>query len=379
MNGKPGSVSAPITTRPRLWPAWVILGLQLVTLVTSVTPSVNLLERFQAMMFGPLACVVLFLAWLMLGSRIPWRERFAILAGLIAFATVAAALIDRSMAVAMFIYGIPLAMAAITLALFIARDWPTKPRVVINLAFLAVVWSVMLFWRLEGFTGNYHPQFAWRWSATEEEQLSPLGAVAGDGATVEPAAATSWSADQGEWPSFRGAGRDGRAGGLTYELNWATAPPQELWRTSVGPAWSSFAYVAGRLFTQEQRGQDEAISCYDAEDGQLIWAHTETARFTEVVSGAGPRATPTFHEGRLLTYGATGILCALDAASGELIWRHDFKGRIGRDDGSTMLWHGAAANDIRPRPAIVQVLAGTAATSMTKCIVVGLLRPGAFG
>jgi outer membrane protein assembly factor BamB len=112
-------------------------------------------------------------------------------------------------------------------------------------------------------------------------------------------------------------------------LNWKTSPPREVWRTATGPAWSSFAYVSGRLFTQEQRGEDELISCYDASDGSLIWGHTEAARFTEVVSGPGPRATPTFYNGRVYAYGAKGILCALDAASGKLIWRRDLMKEVG--------------------------------------------------
>jgi outer membrane protein assembly factor BamB len=299
-----------------------ILVLQLAALVTSVTPSVNLLERFQAMMFGPLSCILLFLLWLVFASRIMWRERLAILGGLIVLATLVGFSMDQSMAVAMFIYGIPLAMAAVSLALFIARDWTAKPRVTLCLVLLAGVWSAMLLGRLDGFTGNYFPQFAWRWSATDEQKLKPLGAKLNseNGAEVAPG---EWNPTVAQWPGFRGAERNGRVQGVVYDLNWTTSPPREVWRIPLGPAWSSFAYVSGRLFTQEQRGQDEVISCYDAGNGKLIWAHAETARFTEVVSGPGPRATPTYHEGRLYAYGAKGILCALDATSGELIWRHD--------------------------------------------------------
>ncbi|MCA9123798.1 MAG: PQQ-like beta-propeller repeat protein [Planctomycetaceae bacterium] len=91
----------------------------------------------------------------------------------------------------------------------------------------------------------------------------------------------------------------------------------------MGPAWSSFAAVGNRLFTQEQRGDSEVVVCYDADSGVEIWRHADVARFSEVVSGAGPRATPTFHDRRLYTLGGQGLLSCLDASSGELQWNRD--------------------------------------------------------
>src|SRR5581483_8563696 len=90
-----------------------------------------------------------------------------------------------------------------------------------------------------------------------------------------------------------------------------------------GPAWSSVIVVGDRLFTQEQRDDKEAVVCYDAATGERVWVHEDAARFWETVSGAGPRATPTFAYGRLFTLGATGILNCLDAATGRRHWSRD--------------------------------------------------------
>jgi outer membrane protein assembly factor BamB len=168
--------------------------------------------------------------------------------------------------------------------------------------------------RFDGLDGRLKASLPWRWASTDEQLF-----LSGKGAKAE-AAARSWTARAGDWTEFRGPQRDGAARGVRVAPDLAAAPPEKLWRQRVGPAWSSMIVVDGFLVTQEQRGDSEATVCYDAETGKEIWAHLTAGRFTEGVSGAGPRATPTFHNGRIYALGARGALTCLEAAGGKPVW-----------------------------------------------------------
>jgi outer membrane protein assembly factor BamB len=130
------------------------------------------------------------------------------------------------------------------------------------------------------------------------------------------------SAEQG-FPQFLGPDRTGILPGPTLATNWGARPPVILWRQPIGAAWSGFSIVGGRAFTQEQRGAEECVTCYDLATGRLLWRHADQAHYANIVAGEGPRATPTVAGGRLFTLGATGLLNCLDAATGEVLWRRD--------------------------------------------------------
>jgi outer membrane protein assembly factor BamB len=204
------------------------------------------------------------------------------------------------------------------------------------------VWTLL---RTNGISGDAASDFAWRWSKTREErlmaqvggQLSALPAalattkIPGEPPIAHPAEAqpvalspTSVAARMTEtdanWPGFRGPGRDSIIPGIRIKTDWSTSPPVELWRRPIGPGWGSFAVRGDLLYTQEQRGDEEIVTCYNATTGNPVWAHRDAARFWESNAGAGPRATPTLHDGHVYTFGATGILNALDAGDGALLW-----------------------------------------------------------
>lgn len=98
----------------------------------------------------------------------------------------------------------------------------------------------------------------------------------------------------------------------------------------------------GRVYTMEQRGFDEAITCYDAASGEELWAFEYTARFEEALGGPGPRATPTLHGGKLVALGAEGHLTCLDPLTGRKLWQRN----ILEDSGGSNLRWGMAGSPL---------------------------------
>jgi outer membrane protein assembly factor BamB len=193
----------------------------------------------------------------------------------------------------------------------------------------------------------------WRWTETPEERLlargeEPVVPVAVKpletrvDAKVEdkkevPTAATEKASvfapdvSKPEWPGFRGPKRDSIVRGVRIETNWSASPPLELWRRPIGPGWSSFAVHGNLIYTQEQRGEDEVVSCYSLTTGEPVWRHKDRVRFWESNGGAGPRGTPALSGNRVYTFGATGVLNALDRATGSLIWSRNAATDTGKE------------------------------------------------
>jgi len=132
-----------------------------------------------------------------------------------------------------------------------------------------------------------------------------------------------------EWRQWRGANRDGISSETGLLQEWPPNGPPLAWRaTGSGTAYSSFSASHGRLYTLGARDNIEYVMAFDEATGKKVWETPNGRRF-ENDRGDGPRSTPTVDGDRLYTFGGSGDLSCLEAASGKRIWTVNVVQRFG--------------------------------------------------
>jgi outer membrane protein assembly factor BamB len=376
--GTPLPAAKPLRLR-----AGAILG-ALLALLWFVLPAILPGDVGMYAMFGALACAIGVVIWWLFFSRAPWIERlgiilFAALALMATRTVVHPSIAGGMMGFMPFVYGVPmLGLALVAGAVIGGRSAPVR-RVAIAAAMLMVC-GIFTTIRTGGISST-GSDLHWRWTPTPEDRLlaqtaaekdpvpppaapaevpapAPATAPAAASASVTPAPVTalmpSATLPPAEWPGFRGPARDDAVHGVNIETDWSKSPPVEIWRRPIGPGWSSFAVQGNFIFTQEQRGDDEIVACYSLTTGAPVWRHRDKARFWESNAGAGPRATPTLSNGRVYTLGATGLLNALDARTGAVIWSRNAK----TDTGAPLPGWGFAGSPLVVGDVVIAAVSG---------------------
>jgi outer membrane protein assembly factor BamB len=280
---------------------------------------------FLYSMAAPALLLLLFSIWWWSNRRIALADRVYGCLLVVGTGVAVAPFCHKSIWFGLPTIGLPLALTVLTLWMLLIQWTGFAWRRLGLLVALALTWAYFALIRIDGINADLQSTTRWRWTPTAEEVFLADRDREANVASRAPRPATHAPVilSAGDWPAFRGAEREGVIAGITIATDWNTAPPKLLWRKRVGPAWSSVIVIGGRLFTQEQRGEQETVVCYEASTGTELWVHGDSARFWETVSGAGPRATPTFAGRRLFTLGATGILNCLDPGTGQRFWSRD--------------------------------------------------------
>jgi outer membrane protein assembly factor BamB len=186
--------------------------------------------------------------------------------------------------------------------------------------------------RITGVSGDLLPILEPRWSRRPELERTPaVTNVAGTDLAQTNLLGAAASTEP-DFPQFLGPHRSAVVDEPWLGGDWKTSPPHILWKQPIGAAWSGFVVVGRRALTQEQRGEQELVTCYEASTGRLLWSHADPAHYQTTIAGEGPRCTPTVVGNLVYTLGALGDLNCLDLATGRRLWRRN----IAADAGTKM-------------------------------------------
>jgi len=202
----------------------------------------------------------------------------------------------------------------------------------------------------EEWRGGSLPHFTWSKTLPDYDRLE---ASRRDPTNLPPFTSQAKASVSPYWTEFRGPRRDGHYTEKSILTNWPPIGPRLLWRQPCGGGYASFAIANGLAYTIEQRRKQEAVAAYDAASGREIWVHRYDAWFQDAQGGDGPRATPTYHEGRLYSVGGLGDLRCFDAADGKLLWKKS----LIVDNESKLLRYGLAGSPLIADDKLI-VLAG---------------------
>ncbi len=172
-----------------------------------------------------------------------------------------------------------------------------------------------------------------------------------------------------DWPQWLGPNRDSvwREDGLVDRF------PAEglkvLWRTPVAYGYAGPAVADGKVYVMDYEVRSgevrndpggrsklegrERVLCLDAASGRILWKH-EYDRPYGISYPGGPRCTPTVAGGKVYALGAEGNLWCLDARTGRVAWSKDF---VTDYQAPTPIW-GVAAHPLVEGNAVICMVGG---------------------
>lgn len=127
-----------------------------------------------------------------------------------------------------------------------------------------------------------------------------------------------------EWPQWRGINRDSKVTGFKAPAAWPSELTQQ-WKVKVGTGDATPVLVGKKIYLHTRQEGDEVILCLNAATGKELWVkkYPVASATGPAAAHPGPRSSPALANGKIVTFGISGILSCLDAASGKVIWRKE--------------------------------------------------------
>ncbi len=138
------------------------------------------------------------------------------------------------------------------------------------------------------------------------------------------------AAPKGDWPQWRGPGRENKSSFKGINTDWNAAPPKLLWKIDgLGGGYASVSIQGDRLYTTGNHPDGQNVIAVDLKNQKVLWKKSITDQVPKH-GYDGSRCTPTIDGDRLYAVSSNGGIACLKAASGEVLWQHNFKEWGGR-------------------------------------------------
>lgn len=130
-----------------------------------------------------------------------------------------------------------------------------------------------------------------------------------------------------DWPQWRGPNRDGLVAGFKIPRTWP-AQLKQVWQVEVGLGHSSPLVLGEQVYMFSRRGEEETLAALNLGDGKELWRQSYAAPYevnsVAAAHGKGPKSTPAAADGRIFTFGISGVLTCWDAKTGAKSWQLEF-------------------------------------------------------
>ena len=129
-------------------------------------------------------------------------------------------------------------------------------------------------------------------------------------------------ATAGDWPQILGPVRTGVAAADERLADaWPATGLRQVWKRDVGAGVAGVAVVESRVFLFHRVGNREVLEALEATTGETLWRDDHATSFVPQVGGSdGPLCAPVVHDGKVVVFGAQGVLACIEAASGRRLW-----------------------------------------------------------
>ncbi len=122
-----------------------------------------------------------------------------------------------------------------------------------------------------------------------------------------------------DWPQLLGPNRNG-----IYTDSDVAWPSSVAWEKEVGAGFAAPVIANGKVILFHRKGKKEIVDAWEAATGKTLWTFEYPTNYKDDFGfDDGPRSAPTVADGKVFTFGAEGVLHAIDLNTGIKLWRVD--------------------------------------------------------